>query len=846
MNEKYKNEKNSTQYLKINSSSYFEYLSEKDYSKEINQLPKMFNTINITNEDKILKFLNIILPENKEGDILKINFALSSGCKKNKQNAHKCLNDIMNMKETSNIILTKDFASNLSQIIKEIFRRIKKYSNIKTYEELIKQSKDFLYKGGNIINKFMVEKKLDMTNEKSNNNLYYVRNESKSGFEEICRSKSTINQIAKMSKTTVDRNKKIHFEFKDIREEKKKNLPAEMRCLIKKFTAVKNLKLSINNNMSKNQFEGFRPDITDIQNIIIVLYNSEWLFQNLLEIEIDLSNDSLLRNQYDIQIQNLKILSQKLKKDLNISSYHFGLSKNIIFNPYQLSNFYSTNSKYIKENFLYNYQNINAESILTYELDNEEECKNKEDLENEFINNKKYLLILIVIYAYFLLKIKNIRICYLISPINYQNEIIKILNSYNISLDEFNFFGFFKENSIHHFTIDFNSLDNLSFKKILNFIGQNGLLKIFRINFFKSEEYFKGEMLYKILQNNETKYKNLDIDFFNDDDINSYIYDLKINENIEDYILRKLFDKFNENISYFFDLITMRTDINELSLVFDIPNILLNKNNYMTIIIKLILNLLSFIDSPMSNLGILSIQAESIILNAQKCIFLQKFFDKLSLYNNINNKIKNLTLNCKLYHIKNIYKLIPYGIEYLSLGSLDLETFISFTDYITSIDFSENSRLKKLYIYLNKSIFKYEQCKEYLEQLLIEHPRNLSQISIYTHISIKYKELKELLLKTNYNIIENIFFLFNKASLIDEGYKEKLMMNEYNHNIVIDRNFLDLFCVQRKKKNTKMILELMYKLSHKINKSFSNYNIFLNIEKFIELMDKKINIVEFK
>ena len=38
----------------------------------------------------------------------------------------------------------------------------------------------------------------------SNNNLYYVRNESKSGFEEICRSKSTINQIAKMSPQTLD------------------------------------------------------------------------------------------------------------------------------------------------------------------------------------------------------------------------------------------------------------------------------------------------------------------------------------------------------------------------------------------------------------------------------------------------------------------------------------------------------------------------------------------------------------------------------------------------------------------------------------------------------------------
>ena len=38
----------------------------------------------------------------------------------------------------------------------------------------------------------------------------------------------------------------------------------------------------------------------------------------------------------------------------------------------------------------------------------------------------------------------------------------------------------------------------------------------------------------------------------------------------------------------------------------------------------------------------------------------------------------------------------------------------------------------------------------------------------------------------------------------------------------------------------------MNKLSKKINKEFNNYNIFMNIEKFVESMDKKINIVEFK
>jgi hypothetical protein len=543
----------------------------------------------------------------------------------------------------------------------------------------------------------------------------------------------------------------------------------------------------------------------------------------------------------------LRNLSELLNRDINISVYHFGLGKNAIFNPYQLSNFYSSFPKLQKDNFLYVYQNINDEHILTYDFENENDEEMLEIGSEEFINNKKYILEIIVVYAYFLLKIKNIRICYLKHPINYREEIIKTLKNDKIYLDEFNILGFFKENFIHHFTIDFNSLDSQSFQKVLNFISLNGLMKICRINFFESEEYFKSEILYKILQINENKYQDINKDNFKYDDNNKDIYDLKPNENLADYILRKLFNNFKENISNFFYLISMRTNISELSLIFDIPKILFNHNNYITIILKLILNLLSFINSPISNLGILSIQAESLILNGRNNIYLVEFFDKLNLYNNINSKIKSLTFQCKFYHIINIHKLIPYGIEYLSIGSFDLETFINFTNYLTSVDFSETSKLKKLQINLNNSIFKYEQCKEYLERLLIEHPRNLTQISIYTNISIAYKDLKELLLKSNYNIIENIYFCFNKASLKDEeGYKDKLKLEVYNHNIIIDRNFIDLYYAKRKKKNTKMILELMTLVSLKFNKSFSDYNIFLNIEKFVESNTKKINVVEFK
>ena len=836
MNDKISKEKNFIKYLKINPSSHFDLLSEKEYSKELNNLPKIFNENIGVNEDKIKKFFNNILPESKEGDILKINFALSSGCKKHKKAAQQSLNDIMNMKENSYLILSKDLASKLSQIIKEIFRRIKKYSNIKTYEELLINTKDFLYKGGNIITKFMVEKKENVFPQKRA--MFDFIDNSSNVY--IDKSKSKINKTFQEKKT-------IFFQFKDIKEEKKNNLPAEMRCLIKKFSTIKNLKLSINNNKSSNKLEEFNLDSIDIQNIIIILYNSEWLFQNLLEIEIDLSNDSLLRNQFEIQYQNLRNLSELLNRDINISVYHFGLGKNAIFNPYQLSNFYSSFPKLQKDNFLYVYQNINDEHILTYDFENENDEEMLENGSEEFINNKKYILEIIVVYAYFLLKIKNIRICYLKHPINYREEIIKTLKNDKIYLDEFNILGFFKENFIHHFTIDFNSLDSQSFQKVLNFISLNGLMKICRINFFESEEYFKSEILYKILQINENKYQDINKDNFKYDDNNKDIYDLKPNENLGDYILRKLFDNFKENISNFFYLISMRTNISELSLIFDIPKILFNHNNYITIILKLILNLLSFINSPISNLGILSIQAESLILNGRNNIYLVEFFDKLNLYNNINSKIKSLTFQCKFYHIINIHKLIPYGIEYLSIGSFDLETFINFTNYLTSVDFSETSKLKKLQINLNNSIFKYEQCKEYLERLLIEHPRNLTQISIYTNISIAYKDLKELLLKSNYNIIENIYFCFNKASLKDEeGYKDKLKLEEYNHNIIIDRNFIDLYYAKRKKKNTKMILELMTLVSLKFNKSFSDYNIFLNIEKFVESNTKKINVVEFK
>ena len=95
---------------------------------------------------------------------------------------------------------------------------------------------------------------------------------------------------------------------------------------------------------------------------------------------------------------------------------------------------------------------------------------------------------------------------------------------------------------------------------------------------------------------------------------------------------------------------------------------------------KFLLNLFTFIDSNKNNLDTLSIKAEHLIFDYRKYTILYSFLDKLTLNNNSKNKITSLTYQVTFYNIVNIYKLIPYNIENLSLGYFDIQTFESFVN----------------------------------------------------------------------------------------------------------------------------------------------------------------------
>ena len=835
-----------TNYIKINHKNKIEDLKETEY---YNELMNLANTVQTEEQNigvEINKFFQYILPENKEGDLLKVNIAISNKSKKNKKYVYQCIDDIMNMKERNNLILTKDFSEKLSSILKEIYQKIKKKSIIKTYNDLVTKAKECLYQGGNIIKKYTVEKTVKV--EVFNNDDNSIKNNSISNKDVDIKDlfKSTKN-ISKLSKSFKEQ-KILEFQFKEFKEDKKELLPAEMRLLIKKFSTIKKIKLTINGNEDNNNKKInnlFELGSDDIQNNILVLFNLDWLFQNLLELEVDLSNENLLKEQIDIQSNNLEVLSDLLNKDTKLSVYHSGIYKNIIYNPYQLSNFCSSSVKLKEEDYLYIQQNLNNNNkTLVYYTNFRKNAESKSQILNNFIKNKKSILEMIIVYGYFISKMGSIHMCDFVLPMNLEEEILLMLKMNKIFLTDFHFLSFFAGNQIFHFTINFNSLDSQSFEKMISFISQNAMMRICRINFFQSEEYFKPEILYKLLQNSNSTYKN----FFNFkyDNVNYYIYDLKVNEDLDDYLLRKLSEYFQKNITNFFYLLTIRTNINELSLVFDIPTILLKNDIYNIIIMKFLLNLFTFIDSNKNNLDTLSVQAEHLIFDYRKYTILYSFFDKLTLSNNSKNKITSLTYQVTFYNIVNIYKLIPYNIENLSLGSFDIQTFESFVNYITSSDFCIHSSLTKLQINLNKSLINYDECKDNLIRLITDYPKNLKEINIYTHLIITYDKLNHLLLKTNYNTLENIFLQVNIKSLNDEGYKDKYKNQLYYDNIIIERNFLTLYYVIRKKKDTNKILNVMNKLSLKINKNFSDYNIFSHIEKYIVKNDKKVTILQFK
>ena len=112
-------------YIKINQKNIIEELTEEDYISITSNLLKTFTIIEDNIGSEINKFFNILIPESKESDQLKLNIAISSKSKVENTILDNYLNDIMNRPELNYVVLNKEMNEQISTIIKEAYKKLK-------------------------------------------------------------------------------------------------------------------------------------------------------------------------------------------------------------------------------------------------------------------------------------------------------------------------------------------------------------------------------------------------------------------------------------------------------------------------------------------------------------------------------------------------------------------------------------------------------------------------------------------------------------------------------------------------------------------------------------------------
>ena len=801
---------------------------------------------------EINNFFLSVLPENKEGEIFKVITAVANKAKIEKNTLHSYLTNILNMPEADKITLNKDLSEELSVILREIYKKIKKKAKIKTYDDITKKVQSYmdnLYKN-DILSEFKVKKSSSETLGYKNNVLGNVNN----------------NQDNKNTNTEL--NSEDIYEYKAIKLSKDIQLPIEMLILLRKFNMTKTIRLTINNDyysnyddISKSNEQILNKKKNEIENIILILLNLDWLFPSLVELELDLSNINLIESQIKLHKYSLDVFAKSTNKETKITSYQLVPNNN--FSKRTSEPLYKSvfpQFSFIDEDEILsdktNTPNTsNSQISLKQEIDYIEVTFSEEKYNKEFskfIKNHQNFMEMIIIYGYFIGKMQSIINAKLKMPINIGVEIFQFLKNKNIFMDDFHILSFITKKDIINLSLEFNSLDSQTFEKILNFLNQNPLICNLEMNFFPEEEFFKTELLFNLLQSSDEnfklkRHKNNKLGFNP-----NIIFNTKANESLDDFILRRLLEFFEKNLQNFFYLLTMKTNISKLSLIFDIPGIMVKNGYYNNVLMKFFLNLFILINSPLNNnIKHLSLIAENFILDSRKYPLLNDFCDKLNFHTKANHKMQSLTFHVKFYRIPKIYRFIPYNLIFLSIGSLDYETFVNLVNYLTSSDFGIRSKLTQLKISLNNSLIDIHEKNLYdiILRLFTEYPKGLKELSLHTYLIIPYHELHDMLMKTNYNTLVNIFLQFSVKSILNgKSLEEKLEhdLTEDERNLSLNtESFFDLYAIKRDNAATNKIINLLMNLG-KINKDIMQYGIYSNIEKFLCQKDLKKVLIRFK
>ena len=537
-------------------------------------------------------------------------------------------------------------------------------------------------------------------------------------------------------------------------------------------------------------FEEYKKVLNDIKGEIKkryinldYIYDKKWDFTTefLLDEYRKLKNNDLLENKNN---NNLNIMNKSktndLKADLTKIRHE---TKNIIKSSGKsiFSGFFHDMKSNLHQRFTVQVgelspkitkHNIEEEII---EENNDNSDNNLYKVNNRIDINSNYLNIL----KFILLAVNSINrfnnLCKLDLVFNnsyssnfcnfFENEIFDQENkSTNMSLlKDFHILDiisnkFMKLNALN---LELNSLDSISFKKILEGININpNSLVSLNISFFTSDITYFPQSLYK-LYNSQNSLK-----FINSRD------------NIELKMLDYLLEKLIINLKILFNLIRHKR-IQILGFNFDIPDIIENNQKYNIVFIKFILNILLYISKKETVIQKVIILAPKVKISDDCYPFVNKILKNIN-NNDSNNTIKELSFQMHIYKIINIKNIIGESLIVLNIGDCDFYTFKELIQYLTSYKFSILSSLSQLTISLVKSLRIFnKEIYRLLFKLFNIKIKQLKELNVITNIIINHvKEYLYLLNIFNNNWISSCTLTLNPKC--EDIYKLEQCKEERN------------------------------------------------------------------
>ena len=472
-----------------------------------------------------------------------------------------------------------------------------------------------------------------------------------------------------------------------------------------------------------------------------------------------------------------------------------------------------------------------------------ENQENKENLQDNKKTYKKsqnliiYDIILMIICG--VTRLNTIKKLNILSNDFYNNDLISYLNDY-FGIDAFSIDSEFhvldllynKTKNLDLLNVEINSLDILSFDKILGVIYKNHSLTSLKLSLFSSDVSYLIITLYKAYEEIKT----------NEEIINYVINEGKncTFENLEEKIINDISFYFIENINLLFEIIKEKNNLEVLGFNFDLPDILINNMNFKLPIIKFILNIIFLIDNNESKnknkIKKLTLLSPQTIFDNRLENNINDIFKDIKLYN--NKKIEELNIQVQLYNIIYIKNIISRNLIKLSIGDLDIITLDELVNYLTSYEFSSRSILTELSIQIIKNITIFDtKVKLILRKLFNIKIENLFELKLFTNLIIKNKFDYLYLIKIiQNNWIASYIILLNKRckdilSEYSSRKKDILFIASYS----IQKNYFnDLGKKAIKKDKNKTSEEAFWILKYILCCRYSNYSLnFMEIKKII-------------